>query len=209
MAFNELPDLNQCRPFAYDRESTDHGSKIGGAVPRDVKPLYVDVNQKYFGTIEFETGRAVSLFYSFDIYGDDETLDIISFNNRVLFPSKLIHAVVHQGSMSDGASEIITVVSCQRIRFEPMQSDRMPDSPEQVSPRSKVGGRPCIDNVSRVGPAFEELEQSGYRQLFQFDTPDPRSEAYIDGFPWDPGWLHVFVRGEHLAEAEFAFVVQQ
>jgi hypothetical protein len=85
----------------------------------------------------------------------------------------------------------------------------MTDYPEYVKPWSKVGGRPFIDNIARVGPAFDELEQNGYRQLFQFDTPDPSRQSYIDGFPWDPGWLHVFVRGEYLNDADFAFVVQQ
>jgi hypothetical protein len=62
MAFKELPNLDQCRPFAYDRESTDRGSRIGGTAPANAKPYISDVYSKYFSTIEFETGWAVSLF---------------------------------------------------------------------------------------------------------------------------------------------------
>ena len=71
------------------------------------------------------------------------------------------------------------------------------------------GGRPFIENTARIAPAFEELENNNYRQLLQFDTPDPVKQSFVEQFPWDPGWLHVFVRGTQLKDAEFTFVIQQ
>ena len=118
MFFKELPELIQCQPFEYMRQETRFGSKIGGGSPDNVKPRFKDLDQKYFGTIEFETGWAITIFYSFDIYGNDPARDIISYNNQVLYPSKLIHAVVHSSGYSESRSGINSEVTCHQNRFQ-------------------------------------------------------------------------------------------
>ncbi len=55
----------------------------------------------------------------------------------------------------------------------------------------------------------ERILNEGYRLLLQFETPSSFTHKYISGYPWDPGWLHVFVKGSNHEEYEFAFIVQQ
>jgi len=165
--------------------------------------------QKYFGTMEFRGGLSVSVFYSFDIYGDDKDRDIISHNNRLLFPCELIHAVTHESGMASGMSEVSAEVSCHKIRLDVEQRDVMEEGSSLPYSHSKIGGRPFVDNVALVGEAFQQSTIRGFQQLIQFGTPNPTTHPFVDGFPWDPGWLHVFAKGASLEDCEFAFIIQQ
>lgn len=204
MKFKDV-QTSTCVPFNIEKEDSRYGSVIGGKSPIDVKPYFPTSFQKYFSTVYFEDKNlGVSIFYSFDIYGDSEDRDIISFNNRILFPSELLHAVIHKGSRRDMNSNVISEVSSHKITFY----ERIDDNYNPY-PRSKLGGVSFIDNEALVGAAFDEIHKMGYRQLIQFDTPNPANECHVKGFPWDPGWLHVFVKGTQLTESTFAFIIQQ
>lgn len=206
MTLSDVVKSDICIPFSYASEPSKRGSRIGGRPPRNAVSPFGGKLQKYFGTIDSDGGSAVSIFYSFDIYGNDEGRDIVAYNNRPLFPSELIHAVVHESGEAAENSEISAEVSCHTIVFD----EARPDIAEGVPcTHSKIGGRPFVDNVSLVGQAFEQLLTSGFKQLIQFDTPNPRTHGLVDGFPWDPGWLHVMVRGTTFDNCEFAFVIQQ
>lgn len=209
MKLSELPDVDKCFLFEYEADSIKHGSRIGGHPPIDALPRFHTPRQKYFGTIQFEDGWLVSIFYSFEIFGDDEEYDVILHNNQVLYPSEWINAVVHQNDIADDQSNIPSEVTCHRIKFEASCTDITIEEPGGPHPLSKVFGRPYVDNAPLVGSAFEQLLNAGYRQLFQFDTPNLKQYPFVEGFPWDPGWLHVFVRGSSIKDWEFAFIVQQ
>lgn len=209
MTLIEVVKGGVCVPFSYSSDSSTTGSRIGGHPPRIAVSTFDRTFQKYFGTIEFDGGSAVSIFYSFDIYGDDEARDIISYNNQPLFPSELIHAVVHESGVASGDSDISAEMSCHRIVFDTSRPDIAEGEGRVPYAHSKIGGRPFVDNVSRVGQAFEQLLKLGFKQLIQFDTPNPRTHEFVNGFPWDPGWLHVLVRGSTFDNCDFAFVIQQ
>ena len=209
MKFSEVLKKNKCRPFTYEIGSASSGSRIGGRPPQNAIPMFYVACQKYFSTIEFDAGLSVSIFYSFDIYGDNEIRDIISHNNRPLFSSELIDAVVHERGVASEDSNISAEVSCHKIKFGIEQRDMAQGDSTVPYPQSKIGGKPFVDNVSLVGEAFERLLTAGFQQLIQFDTPNPNTHPFVDGFPWDPGWLHVFVKGMTIEGCDFAFVIQQ
>ncbi|WP_339732721.1 hypothetical protein [uncultured Gimesia sp.] len=209
MNLTKILGTQLCIPLEYEKEPVDSGSKIGGIAPLNAKPIY-DVNeQKYFCTIVLDELWSVSIFYSFDINGVDEKRDIISYNNQPLYQCNLIHAVVHKNEKSSTGLSIPSDVTCHKIKIGELQSDLLSGETNMVIPFSKIGGTPYVDNIALVGRAFEKLYSDGYKQLFQFDTPNPSRQPYIDGFPWDPGWLHVFVREDDIEKYKFAFVVQQ
>jgi hypothetical protein len=191
-----------CYPVTYAAEPAANGSRMGGLSP--VQPTFEGPHQKYFATIEFADGWCASIFYSFDILGRDSSRDIIDFNNRLLLPSPLLHAVVHPQGRVDELGLVAAEVSNHRLHMGEPQLDLESAVPYA---RSKVAGTPFLDNVGRCGNAFKRAMDEGYTQLVQFDTPGA-SERYVTGFPWDPGWLHVFLR-EAPPHREFAFVVQQ
>jgi hypothetical protein len=186
------------------------GSFIGGPAPQSVSPQFPSSHQKYFGTIGFDEGFGVSIFYSLDIRGEAEERDILRFNNRVLYPSIAISAVVHPEAERARNPCAPSELSSHAIVFGAPSEDLLwIDRVWMPSPGSKVGGRPVVDNTALVESAFAQVEKGGYHQLFQFDTPNPTACPYVRGFPWDPGWLHVFVRGRSPEDLEFAFVIQQ
>jgi hypothetical protein len=209
MTLFEVVRDDVCVPFSYASESSSTGSRIGGNPPRNAVSTFDRKFQKYFGTIEFDGGSAVSIFYSFDIYGNDEQRDIISYNNQPLYPSELIHAVIHESGAATEDSDISAEVSCHRIVFDQSRSDIAEQDGNVPYTHSKIGGTPFVDNVSRVGQAFEQLLKLGFKQLIQFGTPNPRTHGFVNGFPWDPGWLNVLVRGTNFDNCDFAFVIQQ
>lgn len=209
MKLSDFPSVGSCWPFEYDVDPTTRGSRIGGSPPKGAVPHFDTPQQKYFGTIAFDDGQSVSIFYSLDKSGEDEERDVISFNNQVLYPSELIHAVVHESGVPNDESKISSEVTCHRLAFRIVIPDQDADFPETNYPFSKLGGRPFVENRPRVGGAFEALAVKGFRQLAQFDTPNPSKASFVDGFPWDPGWLHVFVRRLGMEDFEFAFVIQQ
>ena len=209
MTLIDITNDRLCLPFSYSNESCVAGSRIGGRAPQNAVSKFDREFQKYFGTIELDGGDAVSIFYSFDIYGNDEERDILSYNNRLLFPSALIHAVVHESGVAGEESEISAEVSCHRIVFDTSRADIAEGDGNAPYTHSKIGGTPFVDNGSRIGQAFEQSLKMGFKQLIQFDTPNPRTQGFVNGFPWDLGWLHVLIRGTNFDNCDFAFVIQQ
>jgi len=205
-------NLSKSVPIDFDERPCSEGSRIGGFPSKGAPPQFSSRHSRFFCSVQLGDGFCVSIFHSFDIFGADPDRDIIAYNNQVLQPSALIHAVVHSECKADDQSAIPSEVSCHRLVFGDEQRDLVHPSDDGDAypyPRSKVGGSPFIDNVALVGAAFSELEQAGYKQILQFDTPDPRLEYFVEGFPWDPGLLHVFGRKISLDGSEFAFVIQQ
>ncbi|UUO05440.1 hypothetical protein M4951_18915 [Blastopirellula sp. J2-11] len=211
--------------FRYANEATHHGSRIGGAPPKLAIPQFESPYQKFFATLEFDTGFAVSIFYSFEIFGESEDRDVLKFHSDALEPSALIHAVVHEISPADKLSPIPSEVTCHRLQIgEPaadlFQREFEPDEHfhSQLSyamarhpipiPESKVGGGPYTENRPLAAESFAALDSRGYRQMAQFASPDGDEIRFVEGFPWDPGMLHLFVKGDAPSSLEFAFVVQ-
>jgi hypothetical protein len=198
---------DRCIPLTYAPDCIGAGSRVGGLSP--TAPRFHSPHQRHFATLEFEEGYFVSVFYSFDVSGSDSQRDLIDFNNRLLLPPELLHAVVRPCQLREGGG-VPSEVTCHLLEPGseiPDVQDGLPgDAP---CPGSKLGGEPFIDNVARCGQAFQRAVAEGYRQLAQLDTPNPRTQPYVKGFPWDPGTLHVLFRGENFEQFEFAFVIQQ
>jgi len=154
---------------------------------------------------------ALSIFYSFDISGVDEAPDTISHNNQLLRASSLIHGVWHRSSDRGRAGSIASEVSCHAVFAGAERPDQESDEVGGYIPfqGAKLGGEPFVENIPRCGEAFDEAARLGFRQLAQFETPNPLLQPYIEGFPWDPGWLHVLVRESSGRMPDLAFVVQQ
>lgn len=209
MKFSDIQD-DFCVPLSISERCSEIGSRIGGRPPALAQPMYSELRQYYFGTLCFDDGISVSIFYSLDKLGRDEERDILAFNNQLLTPSKLIHAVVHEESPPNEASMVRSEVSCHRIVLGERVLDEQTDDDRSFPfVHSKIGRHPFIDNPPLVGRAFFEAATSGYRQLVQFDTPSPSTHRFVESYPWDPGWLHVFFREEPPARHEFAFIIQQ
>lgn len=194
-------------PLDYARTAASTGMRIGGTSP--VAPLHEGPFQRYFATLDFQD-LVLSIFYAFDVLGEDAARDIIAFNNQLLLSSQLIHVVVHSAAAIE-TSTVPATVSAHKLECGPLVVDDQWDASAdgQPFPYSKLGGRPFISNVPLTGEAFRDAERRGFRQLAQFDTPNPRTHPFVQGFPFDPGSLHVLFKGGSPGAFEFAFVIQQ
>lgn len=200
-----------CLPFGFEPNATQSGSRIGGKPPHVEVPFPAD-GMKYFATVELRPGVFLSVFYALDPLGHDPEGDVLLFNNKVLPSSRWLQAVLHPDSTADPTSAVVCEVSCHGLAFGTPCDDWVGTGATGAGypfPHSKVGGAPFCDNLAVVGGAFESLASRGFRQVLQFETPSPRTEGYVLGFPWDPGWLHVFARDAAGGGYEFAFVIQQ
>lgn len=210
-----------CVPFRYAPEATGSGSRIGGLPPQTAIPQLETPFQKYFGTLEFDAGFAISIFYLFEIFGASGDRDVLNFHYQVLQPSTWIQAVVHSVSGPTAAMPIPAEVTCHKLLVGEPEQDleevevdlypwQDPAGKTQLipNPDSKCGGQPYIEHAAHVAEKFEQLAADGYRQLVQFGCPNRDELDYVERFPWDPGWLHVFVRGQQPAELQFAFLIQ-
>ena len=157
----------------------------------------------------------------------------MNYSYQRLPPSELIHAVVHQGSAGAALPFVPAEVSCHKLVFDALAPDLFEregeaddfreDEDERpyltsnddgrfrrriAIPESKIGGLPYTDNRPLARETFIKLLEEGYWQVAQFQTPGNEELDYLNQFPWDPGWLHLFARGTTVEELEFAFVVQ-
>lgn len=193
-----------CYPVEILPSPTLIGSRIGGSPAAEITPRFDDGHQRYFGTFEFPDVPSFSLFYSLDPLGHDTDRDMLSHNNQVLLEFSLIHVIRHPPKLPASADEKYASLPCHALLIK----ERCEDTPP-VSARSKFGGQPFVDNCAVVGGAFEHLLTNGFRQLLQLDTPNPRQFPDLNGYPWDPGWLHIFYKQDAISAFTFAFVVQQ
>jgi len=208
MRFSDIGN-KYCSPISVLESNCQKGSFIGGVPPRGVVPHYKNGRQKFFGTVGFEE-FSVSIFYSFEVFGFSETHDLMDFNNRPLFNSDMIHAVVHSPMERDVSSSVIPELSPHMLHIEqPILDDLVLDKEMCIHPGMKIGGKPFVDNKPLVGDAFLDLEKLGFKQMAQFDTPSPIDQPYIQNYPWDPGWLHMFYGNTGEGRLTFAFIVQQ
>jgi hypothetical protein len=191
----------KCRPLILRTSGATEAPRIGGLPPTGVHPRFSDGLQKYFGTFGFLEDKEISIFYSLDPHGFAESRDMISHNNQILFESPLIHTVIHDRQLMAPKADDIPA-------FGMLVEDEIDDEPPHAA-GSKIGGSPFADNEAALGNAFQQLLSSGFVQLLQLDTPNPRLYPGVGEYPWDPGWLHVFYRMNSASTPEFAFVIQQ
>lgn len=166
------------------------GPRIGGSCPSGLEENLEGPHSQYFGTFPLlsQDGREFSLFHRFDLLGDDPRRDIIEHNNRILPPSETIWVVVHPSSERSDDSR----VSCEPrglILSEP-RADELRDEDGLVTayPDSKLGGS-CFLLRYWLNDLVDQLERDGYQQLLQIGL---HRDELIEGFPWDPGYLHVW-----------------
>lgn len=178
------------RPIRYKKEDCTGGPRIGGTVPEGLEEHIIDEHSQYFGTFPLPRGteREFSIFHRFDILGNDEDRDIIAHNNKVLEPSDLIWAVVHQRSCRGKLSNQPFQACGLEIGTEIADSVIDKEGNETLYTESKLGGR-CFLERHFLQNDVMELEEKGYQQLLQIGM---HGSHLIEGFPWDPGFLHVW-----------------
>lgn len=187
---------------------------IGGSPPDGVIPQISSNTQKYFGTFPFIIGDgelSVSIFYSLDpnFSGKQFTrFDVIRNNNIIISQGELLSAIIHKNG-TVGRIQYSTDVSFHSITILNEESDECRDE-EGVYPfeGSKVGGNPYSFKGPQLDELFCSLINDGYSQVIQITTPHPINQDYITGYPWDPGYLHVFYR-EMDGSPSFKFIIQQ
>lgn len=178
------------QPLFYKHEDCIKGPRIGGSLPAGLEGHIKNKHAQYFGTFPLpgRPDREFSIFHSFDILGNNEEHDIIAYNNRVLEPSELIWAAVH------------AVSSRGELSNQPFESRALEIGPESVDgwtdeegheisyPMSKLGGK-CFLERYWLQAHVTNLENDSYAQVLQICM---HGNDLIDGFPWDPGCLHMW-----------------
>lgn len=200
------------RHLMYSSSLTPDYCWVGGCAPAGVVPSY-DVNrQKFFGVFPlFHLGvtKFFSVFYSLSMDGSVPERDIIDHNNRVLKQGELIHLVVHE-QLPPAGSLSRTDISYHCLTVSAEVNDEVgEENGVYSSPTNKIGGCPFSFRGSLSDTLFAGLARDGYRQILQFVTPHPVRESFVVGCPWDPGSLHVFMRGDIGGDCMFSFVIQQ
>ena len=194
------------RPISYNNEDCVEGARIGGPVPKGLENQIKNDHSQYFGTFPLpnDPESEFSLFHRFEIFGDDEERDIIAHNNRVLEPSDLIWAVVHtrssRGELSNQPFE------ARSLDIGPDSADTATDDEGNEFPytESKLGGK-CFLERYWLQEHVTDLEKDGYEQLLQIGV---HGSDLIDGFPWDPGYLHVWASNPRDPKT-YRFMIEQ
>jgi len=194
------------RPILYKVHDSNDGPRIGGTVPAGLEDHIVDEHSQYFGTFPLPENfeREFSLFHRFEIFGEDDDRDIIAHNNRILEPSNLIWAVVHALSSRGVSSNQCFEPRALTIGSE--SADKVTDEEGNATPysESKLGGK-CFLERHWLQEDVTELENTGYKQLLQIGM---HGSDLIDGFPWDPGFLHVWASNPDDPKT-YRFMVEQ
>ena len=195
------------RPIQYKTTDATDGPRIGGKVPTGLESEIVDDKTQYFGTFPISSTDAqkkFSVFHRFEIFGEDPERDVIDYNNRILRPSRLIWAVVHDASSRGTANA--RAFEARSLHIGPETLDEAVDDDGTVLPytESKLGGR-CFLERYWLQESVEQIEADGFQFLMQIGAHD---EHLIDGFPWDPGFLHVWAR-DPLAPDSYRFMIEQ
>lgn len=194
------------RPISYSLEYCEEGPRIGGAIPEGQEDQLVDEHTQYFGTFPIldALNQEFSVFHRFDIKGIDEDRDVISHNNRILRPSDLIWALVHQRSRR-GTKDTHCLEPRSITLAEPKQDEFTTDDGQLVPfPESKLGGK-CYLERRWLQSEVTTLEDAGYNQLLQIGL---HCSDLIEGFPWDPGYLHVWALNPS-DQSTYRFMVEQ
>ena len=178
------------RPITFINNDCFEGPRIGGTVPSGLERQIKDEHSQYFGTFPLliDAEMEFSLFHRFDIFGTDAERDVIAHNNKVLKPCDLIWTVVHPRSRRGELSNQAFEARCLEIGRECVDTIRGEDGKETPYTESKLGGK-CFFERHWLQEQVVELEQGGYDQLLQIGM---HGSDLIYGFPWDPGWLHVW-----------------
>jgi hypothetical protein len=181
---------SEMRPIRYKSDDCIEGPRIGGSVPKGLEHHIFDEYSQYFGTFPLpgDPEREFSIFHRFDILGADEDRDVIAHNNRVLEPSDLIWAVVHPLSSRGELSNQPFPPRGLEIDTQSPDSVTDEEGKETLHTESKLGGR-CFLERYWLREVVTELEENGYEQLLQIGM---HGSDLIEGFPWDPGYLHVW-----------------
>lgn len=197
---------NRMRPLRYMPNDHPTGARIGGTVPRGLESEVTDDLVQYFGTFPITAIPSLefSVFHRFDTDGADEARDIIEHNNSILTSSNLLWVVVH--GVSERGSALARPFEARGIQVGPESPDETVDDDGTVMPHteSKLGGA-CFLDRGWLRSEVDELEKAGYQQLLQIGM---HGADLIDGFPWDPGYLHVWAKAPDKADT-YRFMVEQ
>ncbi|MEZ6142310.1 MAG: hypothetical protein R3B84_17255 [Zavarzinella sp.] len=182
------------------------GCRIGGPCPVGLKAQFRDSLTQYFGTfplIEFEKTE-FSIFHRFDRLGNDAARDIIAFNNQILEPSELIWVAVHPVSFRSEDSP--NIFEARALELHNPGSDLTHDDQCRLIHITgcTLGGHCYVERV-QVRDDVKRLEEEGYRHLLQIGEV---GGDFIEGFPWDPGFLNVWA-SHPLDPSTYRFCVQQ
>jgi hypothetical protein len=194
------------RPLHYIPDDQVMGARIGGTVPRGLESEASDDLVQYFGTFPVIACPEIefSMFHRFDIFGDDATRDVLDHNNRILSPFELLWVVVH--GPSERGDMAARPFEARGLTIDAESPDEVVDDDGTVMPynESKLGGV-CFLERYWLQDAVSAIETDGYRLLL---TIGMHGSDLIDGFPWDPGCLHVWARKPDQADT-YRFLVEQ
>lgn len=193
-------------PLRYLSYDSDTGCRIGGAGPSGLESQFGDPATQYFGTFPLFNWleREFSVFHRFDPKGTDEARDLISYNNRILQSCPLIWVIVHAKSMRSEMSP--NMFEARALQLESTAPEKHRDGNGRIEPYSgcKLGGE-CFVRRHQVGGAVQELGASGFAHLLQIGEV---GADFIQGFPWDPGFLNVWAKVPDDAST-YRFCIQQ
>lgn len=186
----------------------DHtvGARIGGAVPLGQEHAIRDSDTQYFGTFPVSNlaNLEFSVFHRFEVFDAHPTRDVLFHNNKVLLPSDLIWVSVH--GHSERGLHLGRPFESRAVDFEQESPDEQVADDGHVDPysESKLGGR-CFLLRYWLQDDVSELEHEGFTQLLQIGLT---GGDVVEGFPWDPGYLHVWAR-DPTDPTSYRFMIEQ
>ena len=193
------------RALRFRPEDRATGARIGGTVPLGQEYAIMDSGVQYFGTFPITElpHLEFSVFHRFEIFAEHDTRDVILHNNKILAPSDLIWVTVH--GPSERGSDVARPFEARGLDFGPEIADVTIDDDGNVKPytESKLGGR-CFLLRYWLQDEVSQLESAEYKQLLQIGM---HGRDLIDGFPWDPGYLHVWAEAPENSQT-YRFMVE-
>ena len=194
------------KPIYYLPDDRAQGARIGGALPRGQEKQAADADVQYFGTFPLldNLNREFSVFHRMGVKPSDKQSDVAENKNVILTPSELIWATVHD--KSERSETKARPFEARGITIGSESPDETQDDDGSMIPytESKLGGRSFLERFW-LQDEVDALEAEGFQLLVQVGLHWGDS---IHGFPWDPGFLHVWAQDPE-NPSSYRFMVEQ
>ena len=192
------------RKISYLKTDSNKGPRIGGSIPEGLDAELKDEFTQYFGTLPLleNPGYEFSIFHRLDLDGIDSDRDILNHTGKILYTSDLIWVKVHPKSQRGSLTQ--NEFEAWALEIGPIEKDQITvDGETTAYTESKLGGA-AFYLRHEINELVESQLDKQYKNLLQIGE---HGDNIIDGFPWDPGFLHVYSKNP-MEESQYCFVIE-
>jgi len=204
--------LNHClvqsaRPIKILATDKNEGSRIGGNRPEGITPARVDLNTRYFATVDLDelSQCEISIFVNLR-YDWDNPNSLYRQVSRIFSTEEFVQLVVHQKSKRSKSTDLASELPGRALVIDKETADMITEPGGELLVPNKIGGRPyffynepnyitSVTNLIDQGfNLFLQLSWGGYEREVPFAWPFDQYTFHLlarqtpEGIEWRYGW---------------------